>query len=47
VKEANLGEKGIYHRLLVGPPGSREAANQICGQLKSAGYTESCWVTAY
>jgi hypothetical protein len=47
VKEANLGERGIYHRLLVGPPGSRDAANQICGQLKSAGYTESCWVTAY
>jgi hypothetical protein len=47
VKEANLGEKGVYHRLLVGPPGSREGAQSLCGSLKQAGYGESCWVTAY
>lgn len=46
VREANLGEKGLYHRLLVGPPGSREQAGQLCGELKAAGYG-GCWVTAY
>ena len=47
VKEANLGDKGMYHRLLVGPPGSRDAAQSLCGSLKTAGYTNDCWVTAY
>lgn len=46
VQEANLGDKGTYHRLLAGPPGSREQASQICSQLKAAGYA-GCWVTAY
>lgn len=46
VREANLGAKGSYHRLLVGPPGSREEASALCGELKSAGYKD-CWVTAY
>ncbi len=46
VREANLGDKGTYHRLLVGPPSSREQAGQLCSQLKAAGYG-SCWVTAY
>jgi hypothetical protein len=47
VKEANLGEKGTYHRLLVGPPSSRDSAQALCGSLKSAGYTSDCWVVAY
>lgn len=46
VKEANLGQKGIYHRLLVGPPGSRAQASALCSELKTAGYKD-CWVTAY
>ena len=46
VQEANLGDKGTYHRLLVGPPSSREQANALCSELKSAGYA-SCWVTSY
>lgn len=46
VQEANLGEKGTYHRLLVGPPGSRDAASSVCTQLKAEGYS-GCWVTAY
>lgn len=46
VQEANLGEKGIWYRAVIGPPGSREAANGVCSQLKSAGYP-SCWVTAF
>jgi hypothetical protein len=46
VQEANLGEKGVWYRLVVGPPGSREAAASLCTQLKAAGYN-GCWVTAY
>lgn len=46
IREANLGEKGTYHRLLVGPPGSRDSANSVCTQLKAEGYS-GCWVTAY
>ena len=46
VREANLGEKGRYHRLMVGPPSSRENANALCKELKSAGYP-SCWITNY
>ncbi len=46
VREANLGEKGLWYRLVVGPPGSRDAANSVCGQLKSQGYV-GCWIMAY
>jgi cell division septation protein DedD len=46
IQEANLGEKGTYHRLMVGPPGSREGASELCTQIKAQGYP-SCWVTAY
>lgn len=46
VAEANLGAKGSYHRLVVGPPASREQANTLCSQLKAQGYTD-CWVTSY
>ncbi len=46
VQEANLGDKGVYYRAVVGPPGSRDAASNLCGQLKAAGFT-GCWVTAY
>ena len=46
VAEANLGAKGAYHRLVVGPPGSREQASSVCSQLKAQGYAD-CWVTSY
>lgn len=46
VQEANLGEKGVWYRAVAGPPGSREAAANLCSQLKTAGH-EGCWVTAY
>jgi hypothetical protein len=46
VQEANLGDKGVRYRAFVGPPGSREAASEVCKQLKTAGYND-CWVTAY
>ncbi|MBX9684766.1 MAG: SPOR domain-containing protein [Hyphomicrobium sp.] len=46
VAEANLGTKGAYHRLVVGPPASREQASSLCTQLKAQGYND-CWVTSY
>jgi hypothetical protein len=45
VQEADLGEKGIRYRTVVGPPGSRGAAVALCNQLKAAG--QDCWVTEY
>jgi hypothetical protein len=45
VQEANLGEKGIWYRAVVGPPGSRDAAVHLCSQLKAAGH--GCWVKEY
>ncbi|WP_290986246.1 SPOR domain-containing protein, partial [Hyphomicrobium sp.] len=45
IASANLS-KGTYDRLIVGPPGSREEASNVCSQLKSAGYS-GCWVTSY
>lgn len=46
VRETTLAGKGPYHRLLVGPPGSRSQASELCTQLKAYGYKD-CWVTAY
>ena len=48
VLEADLSSRGLgtMYRVVVGPPGSREAASDLCGQLKSAGF-EGCWITAY
>lgn len=48
VVEADLSTRGLgtMYRAVVGPPGSREAANDICGRLKASGYT-NCWVTSY
>jgi hypothetical protein len=37
IRRADLGEKGIYYRAMVGPFGSTEEASQFCGSLKSAG----------
>lgn len=46
VREADLGDKGVWYRLIVGPPGSREAANDVCTKLKTQGFT-GCWASAY
>lgn len=47
VQEVNLGEgKGVWYRAVVGPPGSREGASQICAQLLAAGH-KGCFATAY
>jgi SPOR domain len=37
IKRADLGEKGVYYRAMVGPFGSSEEATQLCGSLKAAG----------
>jgi hypothetical protein len=37
VRRADLGDKGIYFRAMVGPFASVEQATQFCGSLKSAG----------
>jgi hypothetical protein len=37
---------GVIYRVLVGPPGSREAATGVCQQLKAAGHS-ACWVTGF
>jgi cell division septation protein DedD len=37
IKRADLGEKGVYYRAMVGPFGSSEEASQFCGSLKTAG----------
>jgi hypothetical protein len=42
----DLGQKGIWHRLIVLPPGSRQSAVDFCDQLLAAGY-DRCWVKGY
>ncbi|MBV9563211.1 MAG: SPOR domain-containing protein [Bradyrhizobium sp.] len=37
IKRADLGEKGIYFRAMVGPFGSSQEAGKFCGDLKTAG----------
>jgi SPOR domain len=37
IQRADLGDKGVYYRTMVGPFGSTEEAAQFCGNLKSAG----------
>jgi hypothetical protein len=37
IKRADLGDKGVYYRAMVGPFASSEEATQVCGNLKTAG----------
>lgn len=37
IKRADLGERGVYYRAMVGPFASSEEASHVCGNLKSAG----------
>ncbi|MFV0297116.1 MAG: SPOR domain-containing protein [Hyphomicrobiaceae bacterium] len=46
VKQVNLPDKGTWCRLIVGPPGSRQAARDICVALKGRGMTD-CWPVSY
>jgi hypothetical protein len=46
VQEADLGDKGIWYRAVVGPPRSFDGAKKICDELKTAGYP-ACWPARY
>ncbi len=37
IRRADLGDKGIYYRVQVGPFSSSEQASELCGSLKNAG----------
>jgi cell division septation protein DedD len=37
IKRADLGDKGVYYRAMVGPFGTPDEAKQFCGNLKTAG----------
>jgi cell division septation protein DedD len=37
VRRADLGDKGVYYRAMVGPYASMEQAAQMCSSLKAAG----------
>jgi SPOR domain len=37
IRRADLGDKGVYYRAMVGPFGTPDEASQFCGSLKSAG----------
>jgi SPOR domain len=37
IKRADLGDKGVYYRAMVGPFGSPDEASQFCRSLKTAG----------
>lgn len=37
IKRADLGDKGVFYRAMVGPFGTADEAAQFCGNLKNAG----------
>ena len=37
IQRADLGSKGVYYRLRVGPLDTKGNANRLCTRLKSAG----------
>jgi cell division protein FtsN len=43
IKRADLGDKGVWYRLWVGPLSSKSSADGVCDQLKSAGL-KGCFV---
>ncbi len=46
IQEADLGAKGIWYRLRIGPPASKKMAGDLCSQLKAKGMKD-CIVVAY
>lgn len=46
VQEADLGDKGVWYRAVIGPPRSYEGAKKLCEDLKAAGHPD-CWPTRY
>jgi cell division septation protein DedD len=45
VRKTDLGPKGTWYRLQVGPMADKDAAYRLCGQLKSKGHSD-CLVMA-
>ena len=45
VQKADLGAKGTWYRLRIGPINDKTAATKLCGQLKSQGLPD-CLVMA-
>jgi hypothetical protein len=41
-----IGDKGVWHRLVVLPAGTRQSALGVCDRLGAAGY-DRCWVKTY
>ncbi|QWG10903.1 SPOR domain-containing protein [Bradyrhizobium sediminis] len=37
IRRADLGDKGVYYRAMIGPFGSADEASHFCGNLKTAG----------
>jgi hypothetical protein len=46
IQPLDLGKKGIWHRLVFLPAGSRPEATRLCDQLLAQGY-DRCWVKNY
>jgi cell division protein FtsN len=44
--QASGGETGTWHRLVVTPASTKEAATEVCNKLRAAGYGR-CWVKPY
>ena len=43
IQRADLGDRGVFYRLRVGPVASKNGADSLCGKLKQAGL-KSCFV---
>ncbi len=46
IQEADLGSRGTWYRLRIGPPTSRQAAANLCQKLKSSGLKD-CLIKSY
>ena len=40
IKPADLGSKGVWYRLQVGPMSDKDSASKLCSQLKAQGMTD-------
>jgi hypothetical protein len=45
VVEANLADKGLWYRVIAGPPSSKESADEVCTKLKAQNV--GCWTMRY
>jgi hypothetical protein len=46
IRQIDLGEKGIWYRLRIGPPGSKTSADDLCRKLLAGGL-KNCWVRSF